>query len=116
MSDTDYAAALARYRAMMDAFPDIVVRGKANPYTSMNGNMFSFLDKTGMLCLRLSKAERADFVPHYGTAPVEQYGAVMKEYVAVPEDLASDPDSLRDWFEKSVAYAATLPAKATKRR
>ncbi|MCR9238000.1 MAG: hypothetical protein NXI17_15135 [Alphaproteobacteria bacterium] len=116
MSDTDYAAALARYRAMMDAFPDIVVKGKANPYTSMNGNMFSFLDKTGMLCLRLSKAERTDFVEAYGTAPVEQYGAIMKEYVAVPEDLASDPSALQGWFEKSTAYAATLPAKATKRR
>lgn len=116
MSDTDYAAALARYRAMMDAFPDIVVKGKANPYTSMNGNMFSFLDKTGMLCLRLSKAERADFIEAYGTAPVVQYGAIMEEYVAVPEVLACDQAALQGWFGKCIVYAASLPVKATKRR
>lgn len=116
MSKADYASALQRYRTVVEGFPDIEVKGKANPYTSMNGNMFSFLDKTGLLCLRLSEAERIEFVEVYDTEPVEQYGAIMKEYVAVPDRLASDMAQLHDWFEKCIAHAASLPVKATKRR
>ena len=44
-----YADALTRYRILMSQLDGTEVKGKANPYTSMNGNMFSFLDKAGVL-------------------------------------------------------------------
>lgn len=116
MSGISYEDSLERYRSLVAEFSGIEVKGKANPYTSMNGNMFSFLDKSGALCLRYSKADRSAFVDEHKSAPVEQYGAIMKEYVKVPEHIAAVPTALRACFEKCVTYAESLPAKATNRR
>lgn len=116
MTDIDYADALDRYRDLVADAHGETIKGKANPYTSMNGNMFSFLDKAGTLCLRLSEEDRASFVSAFETDPVVQYGAVMKEYVAVPRQMLADPVALKDWFTKCLAYARSLPAKPTKKK
>lgn len=115
-SQAAYADALERYRELVAGATGEKVRGKTNPYTSMNGNMFSFLDKAGTLCLRLSDEDRAAFVDTFEAGPVVQYGAVMKEYVAMPPELLSDPGALQDWFIKCLAYAQTLPAKSTRKK
>ena len=107
---------LKRYREVFEKIPGIEVKKKANPDTSMNGNMFSFLDKSGALCLRFSKADRSAVMDKHQLEPAEQHGAIMKEYVGVLEHIAVDPNALRTCFEKFVAYALSLPAKATKRR
>ncbi|XWN31151.1 MAG: hypothetical protein ROR55_27480 [Devosia sp.] len=116
MSSRSYEGTLAQYKDLVLSVPGLTVKGKANPYTSINGNMFSFLDKDGVLCMRLPEVSRVDFNKKHGTGPVMQYGAVMKDYVAVPEPLASDKTALLDVFKMSVAYAETLSAKPTKRR
>lgn len=115
MTDQSYENALARYRALVDRFPELKVKGKTNPYTSMNGNMFSFLDKFGRLCLRLPKKEREAFIAEHGTEPVVQYGSVMKEYVEVPETLAQSEALLDACFHKCLDYARSLPAKPTRK-
>ena len=115
MSGVIYEDALKRYRSLVAGFSGIEVKGKANPYTSMNGNMFSFLDKSGAICLRYSEADRSAFVDEHKSAPVEQYGAVMKEYVELPKHIAVDPTALSACFEKCITYAMSLPAKATTR-
>ena len=99
------------YRELVARFFEDRVKGKANPYTSMNGNMYSFLDKAGTVCLRLSKDDRAQYVDRFGTRPVEQYGAIMKEYVALPADLLTDADAIEDAFRDCFAYARSLPTK-----
>jgi ABC-type transporter MlaC component len=114
-SHTTYADALERYRALVADATGEKVRGKANPYTSMNGNMFSFLDKAGTMCLRLPDEDRKAFAAAFQTSAVVQYGAVMKEYVPVPPQLLADPVVLKGWFVKCLAYAQSLPAKPTSR-
>ncbi len=114
MSDS-YADRLGAYEALVATQPGVERKGKKNPYTSMNGNMFSFLAQDGTICLRLSKEDRDTFVATYKTEPVEQYGAVMQEYVAVPDSLMSDLARLAGLFEKSVGYAKSLKPKPTKR-
>ena len=115
-SKTAYADALERYRELVADATNEKVKGKANPYTSMNGNMFSFLDKAGTLCIRLSDEDRAAFGADFESGPVVQYGAVMKEYVSVPPQVLADPDALKGWFAKCLAYAQTLPARATTKK
>ncbi len=105
---------LGCYRKLAALF-GLTVKGKANPYTAINGNMFTFLDKSGVLCLRLPKAEREVFMQAHGTGPVEQYGTVMKEYVSVPEAMLSDEALLRVSFAQSLDYARSLKPKPTKR-
>lgn len=117
MSDagTRFSAALEAYEAMISTRPDIDRKGKKIPYTSMNGNMFSFLDGDGTICLRLSKDDQEKFIEAFNTPPVEQYGKRMREYVSVPDTMLSDTGSLASWFERSVAYARALKPKPTKR-
>ncbi len=115
MPDIHYDEALRQYREMVANCVDEPVKGKANPYTSMNGNMYSFLDKSGRICLRLSKAEREAFGVRFGDEPVIQYGAVMKEYVALPTEIAGDLDAASGYFRLCFDYAKTLPVKKTKR-
>jgi hypothetical protein len=112
-SEAVYSHALERYRELVTDATGEKVKGKANPYTSMNGNMFSFLDKAGPLCLRLSDKDRAVFVE---TGHAVRYGAVMKEYVPVPPKVLAAPVVLKGWFAKCLAYAQNLPAKPTSKK
>lgn len=100
---------LAIYEAMIATQPDIQRKGAANPYTSMNGNMFSFITKEGEIALRLPEDVREAM----GAAPVIQYNSVMRGYATVPKSALEDPQELARLFAVCVAYAKTLPAKPT---
>jgi hypothetical protein len=40
----------------------------------------------------------------------------MREYLALPSDVASDPDQARTWVERAAAYGRILPPKVAKPR
>lgn len=107
----EYAANLELYEKVVATMPGVERKGKTMPYTSRNGHMFSFLTKEGKLALRLPDEDRDAFVKKYGTEPVVQYGAVMKEYVEIPQDLLEDTDELKQYFESSYLYIGTLKPK-----
>lgn len=95
--------------------PEIERKGDTNPYTSLNGNMFTLLN-LGRLAIRLPDAEREKFIKKYRTALYEAYGAVMKEYVAVPDALLARTKELQPYLRMSYEYAKTLKPKATKKK
>ncbi|MEW7007401.1 hypothetical protein [Lentilitoribacter sp. EG35] len=111
-----YEEALENYKTLAESEFGEKVKGKANPYTSINGNMFSFLDKEGTLCLRLSKADLANFMAEHDVPPVKQYGAVMKDYVSIPHPVLDDQKRLKEVFGKCLDNAKSLPAKPTKKK
>jgi len=86
------------------------------PYTSINGHMFSFLDKEGVMGLRLSKEERECFIEEYKSSLMEQHGRTMKEYVIIPQSLLSDTTELADHFKISYDYVSSLKSKASKKK
>jgi hypothetical protein len=88
-------------------------KGATMPYTSLNGNMFSFLMKSGRVGLRLPEAEREAFIKKYKTKLVEQYGVVQKEYVEVPDALLAKTTELKKYFDASFEYVSSLKAKPT---
>lgn len=104
------------YAALIAAVPNLDLKGKTVRYTSMNGNMFSFLSKDGELAFRLGSVDREAFLERYPDAVVEQYGSVMKDYVAITDPVLDDDTELTRLFATSVANARTLQAKPTKRR
>jgi hypothetical protein len=53
---------ISLYEILVATIPGIERKGAAMPYTSLNGNMFSFLDKYGSFGLRLPEKEREDFL------------------------------------------------------
>lgn len=111
------AAKVALYEKLLAGHPEIERKGADNPYTALNGNMFSLLlSPEGRMALRLPEGEREKFVKKYKTKLFEAYGAVMKEYVAVPDALLKKTKELAKYFDVSYAYAQTLKPKATKKK
>jgi len=107
--------ALTLYKAVVASNPEVEVKGAANPYTSRNGHMFSFLDVEGSMALRLSKEMGEEFMAAYESGPVIQYGSVMNGYVSIPDTLLGDPAQLQEWFNKSHHWIGTLEPKPTKK-
>ena len=99
------------YKKLVATNPLVEVKGAANPYTSLNGNMFSQLLPSGRLSLRLPAADRDAFIAKYDTKLVEQYGVVMKEYVEVPDTLLENTSQLKEYFDTSYAYVSHLKPK-----
>ena len=103
------------YDELVASIPGLDRKGAANPYTSVNGNMFTLLhDST--LALRLPEDKREEFLKKYKTKLYEAYGTVMKEYVEVPEKLLKNTNMLKKYLEFSYEYAKTLTPKPTKKK
>ena len=105
---------VAAYELLLATNLEVARKGAANPYTSVNGNMFSMLLPNGRLSLRLPAAEREQFIEEFGARLTEQYGIVQKEYVEVPDAVLDDIDVIRAYFEVSYRYALSLKPKPTK--
>jgi hypothetical protein len=61
--------AVALYDKLIATNPEIVRKGDANPYTSLNGNMFTLLHQS-RLAIRLPEDEREKFLKKYKTTLV----------------------------------------------
>jgi hypothetical protein len=110
----EYEQAKARYAELVATVPDAELKGAKMPYTSMNGNMYSYLGENGV-GLRLPADVREEFLVTYQTTLYHAYGIVQKEYVTVPAELLAKTDELAPYFRASFDYAKTLRPKATKR-
>ena len=111
-----YAEKVELYEKLVATNPNVERKGDTMPYTSCNGNMFSVLARDGKLGLRLPKEERDAFLKKYKTKLFEQYGAVMQEYVEVPDALLRKTGELKKFFDLSFAYAGSLKPKPTTRK
>ena len=116
-SDQVPADKLALYKQLIDAHPEIELKGgKKLPYTSYQGNMFTMLSKAGKVGLRMGKAEREDFISRFDSKLFETYGTMMKEYVETPDELLENTEALLPYLEQSYDYVKTLKPKATKKK
>jgi TfoX/Sxy family transcriptional regulator of competence genes len=104
------------YEKLVETNPKVERKGAANPYTSLNGHMFSYLNAAGSLALRLPEGEREKFLKKYKTTLFTAYGAVMKEYVTVPGSLLANTKELRKYFEISYEYIKSLKPKPTTKK
>jgi hypothetical protein len=105
---------IALYSKLVENHPEAVLKGDTVPYTSLNGNMYSYLSKDGFLALRLGKDDREAFLEKYKTTLVYAYGIIQKEYVTVPDSLLKNTDEIKPYFDLSYKYASSLKPKATK--
>ena len=107
---------LALYDKLIASQPDMERKGATVPYTSLNGHMFTFLSKEGVLGIRLSKDDREAFLQKFNTGLMEQHSTVMKEYVQVPAGLLADTETLTLYVRKSYDYIKTLKPKPTRKK
>jgi TfoX/Sxy family transcriptional regulator of competence genes len=95
--------------------PEIERKGANNAYAAVNGNMFLLMQADGVLAIRLPEDERGEFLKKYKAKLHEAYGAVMKEYVAVPEAALGKTKEMQKYVAASYDYAKSLKAKPTKK-
>jgi len=83
------------------------------PAAFIGGNLTAGLYQESVM-VRLPDAEReeriADGWSLFEPMPVRP----MREYVALPPEVAADVDATRRWIERAAAHVRTLPPKAPK--
>lgn len=99
------------YDGLVAKCSDFERKGKTVPYTSANGYMFSFINKDGDLGIRLSKESCAAFKEKFNATEFRSHGAVMKDYVQIPESMLTDSDSLLKLLEEAYKNVMSLPPK-----
>ena len=106
---------LALFDNLIAVRPEIERKGANNAYAAVNGNMFLLMQPDGVLAIRLPEDAREEFLKKYKAKLHQAYGAVMKEYVAVPEVVLGKTKELQKYVAASYDYAKTLKAKPTKK-
>lgn len=84
----DQNEARLHYAELVATIQEAQLKGTKMPYTSMNGNMYSYLGENGV-ALRLPTGAREEFLATYQTTLYHAYGIIQKEYVTVPARSAS---------------------------
>lgn len=113
---TDSTGKVAMYDKLIATIPALERKGAANPYTAVNGNMFTLLHQSATLAIRLPEGKREEFLKKYKTKLFEAYGVVMKEYVTVPDALLKNTKELQKHLAASYVYAQTLKSKPSKKK
>jgi hypothetical protein len=107
---------VALYDALLAATGDVERKGAANAYTSHNGHMFSYMDGSGVLALRLPEPEKREFMARFDAPLHAAYGVVQKDYVSVPDAVLEDTATLAPYFAAAWRHVQTLKPKASKGR
>lgn len=93
--------------------PEIERKGDTNPYTSVNGHMFTHLTPDGIFSIRLSPEDLDPFLKKYKTKLLEIYGIVKKDFAVVPDSLFKKTAELKPYLQKSFNYTKSLKVKST---
>lgn len=98
------------FDAALPKAPDVERRKMFGcPAGFVNGNLFCGAHEE-RFNVRLDEETRAKAL-RMGFAPFEVMGKTMREYACVPASRAEDEAFLREWFQKGLDYARTLPPK-----
>ena len=108
---SNYQEQLEQYDRIVARIDGLQRKGKTMPYTSSNGYMFSQLNKAGEIGFRLSKEDSNEFLSTYDSGPFKSYGATMREYVIVPDEVLKNEELAAKWLNKGWEYVNGLPPK-----
>ncbi|WP_347174098.1 hypothetical protein [Polaribacter uvawellassae] len=86
-------------------------KGKTMPYTSANGYMFSLFNKAGEIGIRFSKEVQEKYIEKFNTTIYKSYGAIMKGYILIPENLYTNSKLVVSLLNESYDYVMTLDPK-----
>ena len=100
-----------KYKAAIKKSGRFELKGKSMLYTSSNGYMFSQLNKAGEIGIRLSKDDQKEFKEKYNATEFKSYGATMRDYVKVPDELLGDVSLLANWMDKGFDFVNSLEPK-----
>lgn len=99
------------YDELIAKCPRFERKGKTMPYTSANGYMFSLFNKAGEIGIRFSKEVQEKYMKELNTTHYKSYGATMKGYILIPEEMWDDLDNLAKYLDESYDYVMSLEPK-----
>ena len=99
------------YDELVSKCPRFERKGKTMPYTSANGYMFSLLNKAGEIGIRFSKEVQKKYMEELNTTFYKSYGATMKGYILIPDEMLEDLDNVAKYLDESFDYVMTLEPK-----
>jgi hypothetical protein len=102
---------LVLYDQLVNKCSRFVRKGKTMPYTSANGHMFSLVNKDGEVGFRYSRQVQEKYIQEFGSTIYKSYGAVMKGYVLIPDEMFKDLDKLSEYLNESYDYVMSLEPK-----
>lgn len=102
---------LALYDALVAKCPRFKRKGKTMIYTSANGHMFSLLNKIGQIGIRFSKEVQEKYMQELNTTYFKSYGATMRGYILIPDNMLEDLDELAKYLNESYDYVMSLDPK-----
>lgn len=108
---TTWEKNLKSYDLLVKQCPKFERKGKTMPYTSANGYMFSLLNKKGELGIRFSADVQKKYIEKYNTTIFKSYGAVMRGYILINEDMLKDEALVISFLNESFEYVMTLTPK-----
>ena len=111
MTSDFYAERLAIYDQLIATSSKFDRKGKTSPYTSVNGCMFSQLNKAGEIGIRLPKDRQQAFSEDHDTTFFKPDGAVMNGYVLVPDPMLEDLEELAVYLDTGYEYVMSLEPK-----
>ena len=86
-------------------------KGKTMPYTSANGYMFSLFNKAGEIGIRFSKEIQEKYIKEFKTTIYKSYGATMRGYILIPENLYNNSELIVSLLNESFDYVMSLDPK-----
>jgi hypothetical protein len=86
-------------------------KGKTMPYTSVNGYMFSLLNKAGEIGIRFSKEVQEKYIKEFDSTIFKSYNSIMHGYVLIPENMLEDLDNVARYLDESYDYVISLEPK-----
>ena len=107
------------YMRLLDSVPEIDSKSNfGSAYTAINGNMYTMISKHGVVGIRLPEPERSEFLERYSSELFrgDPSWPPAKEFVAVPEDLLGDTETLTPYLESSLHYVKEMKPKPGKTR
>jgi len=104
------------FKSLVPDNPTVTVRPMfGNISAFVNGNMFFGLFGNDLF-VRLSPQDLAALLNENGAFNLEPMkGKPMKDYVVMPRSWRGEPETVRDWVSKALAWSSKLPAKKAKK-
>ncbi len=99
------------FDAIVDKCPRFERKGKNMIYTSANGHMFGLLNKAGEIGFRYGKEVQEKYIKEFNSDYYKSYGATMKGYVLIPDEMLNDIDKLSEYLNESYDYVMSLDPK-----
>ena len=100
---------IERYEAAIAASERVERKGKANPYTSANGHMFSQINKDDQLGILFPIARQAELLAEFGAGPFLSFGASRRDYVCLTDEMLNAPGLVEALLEEGFAFVSAMP-------